>query len=94
MLIMERKAPFTCAAADTLQFAEVMMNKKNTILWSLSLIIISAVTVITAVCNMAEIELPDAAVRTMGILDICAISVLVYTSVKRRYWGFFCKSSK
>ena len=56
--------------------------KKNTILWSLSLIIISVVTVIWAVCNIAGIELPDVAVRIMGVLEICALPVLVYTSIR------------
>lgn len=57
--------------------------KKNMILWSLSLFIISVVTVICAVCNIAGIELPDVAARIMGVLDICAVPVLVYTSVRR-----------
>ena len=60
------------------------MHKKNTILWCLSLFIISIVTVILAVCNMVEIELPDVAVRIMGVLDICALPVLVYTSIKKK----------
>lgn len=60
------------------------MDKKNTRLWSLSLFIISVVTIIWAVCNIAEIELPDAVVRIMGVLDISAIPVLVYTSIKKR----------
>ena len=58
------------------------MMKKNTILWGLSLILISVVTIICAVCNIFEIELPDVAVRIMGVLDICAVPVLVYTSVR------------
>ena len=61
-----------------------MMDKKNSRLWSLSLLIISIVTVIWAVCNIAGIELPDAAVRIMGVIDICAIPVLVYTSIKKK----------
>ena len=60
------------------------MHKKNTILWCLSLLIISIVTVILAVCNMVGIELPDVVVRIMGVLDICALPVLVYTSIKKK----------
>lgn len=60
------------------------MDKKHTRLWSLSLITISVVTVIWAVCNLVNIELPDVIVRIMGVLDICAIPVLVYTSIKKR----------
>lgn len=61
-----------------------MMDKKYTRLWSLSLITISVITVIWAVCNLVNIELPDVIVRIMGVLDICAIPVLVYTSIKKR----------
>ena len=62
-----------------------MMDKINTRMWNLSLIIISIVTVIWAVCNMVGLELPDVAVRIMGVLDICAIPVLVYTtSIKKK----------
>ena len=61
-----------------------MMDKKYTRLWSLSLITISVKTVIWAVCNLVNIELPDVIVRIMGVLDICAIPVLVYTSIKKR----------
>ncbi|MCI8410014.1 MAG: hypothetical protein HFJ09_12215 [Lachnospiraceae bacterium] len=60
------------------------MNRKNTRLWCLSLIVISVITVIWAVCNMAGIELSDMAVRIMGVLDICAIPVLIYTSIKKK----------
>ena len=61
-----------------------MMDKKYTRLWSLSLITISVITVIWAVCNLVNIELPDVIVRIMAVLDICAIPVLVYTSIKKR----------
>lgn len=60
------------------------MNKKNTKLWCLSLIIISFVTIIWAVCNIFGIELSDIMIRIMGVLEICAIPVLVYTSIKKR----------
>lgn len=60
------------------------MDKKYTRLWRLSLITISVITVIWAVCNLVNIELPDVIVRIMGVLDICAIPVLVYTSIKKR----------
>lgn len=60
------------------------MNKKNTILWWLSLSIISVVTIIWAVCNIVGIELSDMTVRIMGVLDICAMPVLIYTSIKKK----------
>lgn len=58
------------------------MNKTNTRLWGVSLIVISVIAFVLAVCNMVDIELPDAAVRIMGVLDICVIPVFVYTSIK------------
>lgn len=60
------------------------MNKKNTILWWLSFSIISVVTVIWAVCNIVGIELSDMTVRIMGVLDICAMPVLIYASIKKK----------
>ena len=59
------------------------MNKKNTRLWwGLSLFLNSVIAVILAVCNIAAIDLPDVAVRIMGVMEICVIPVLVYTSIK------------
>ena len=60
-----------------------MTGKTNTRLWwGLSLFVISVIALILAVCNMAEIRLPDVVVRIMGVLDICVIPVFVYTSIK------------
>lgn len=58
------------------------MNKMNTRLWGFSLFVISVIVLIMAFCNLVEIELSDAVVRIMGVLDICAIPVLAYTSIK------------
>lgn len=58
-----------------------MMNKKYMRLWCLSLFVIGIVTVIWAVCNIVGIELPDVVVRIMGVLEICALPVLVFTSI-------------
>ena len=60
------------------------MNKKNTRLWCLSLIVISVITIIWTVCNIIGIELSDMVIRVMGVLDICAIPALVYTSIKKK----------
>lgn len=61
------------------------MDKKNTtLLWSISLLIISIVTLIWAGSNIIGIELPDIMIRILGVLDIISIPVLVYTSIKRK----------
>ena len=60
------------------------MDKKNTRLWCLSLIVILTITIIWTVCNLIGLELSDRSIRMMGVLDICAIPVLVYTSIKKK----------
>ena len=60
------------------------MDNKYKLLWNLSLLIIVAVTVVWTVCRLIGIELSDAVIRTMGVLDICAIPVLIYISIKMR----------
>lgn len=53
-------------------------------LWMISLLVICCITIISAGCNIAGIKLPDIAVRIMGILDLCAIPVLIYSTIKMR----------
>ena len=60
------------------------MEKKIRILWSVSLLIITCVSLIIAVSNMASLELPDIAKRVLGIVDLLSIPVLVYSSIKLR----------
>lgn len=57
-------------------------------MWWLSFSIISVVTVIWAVCNIVGIELSDMTVRIMGVLDICAMPVLIYASIKKKTDNF------
>ena len=47
------------------------MDNKYKLMWSFSLFIIATVTVVWTVCSINGIELSDAVVRTMGVLDIC-----------------------
>ncbi len=63
------------------------MEKKIRILWSFSLLIITCVSLIIAVSNMASLELPDIAKRVLGIIDLLSIPVLVYSSIKLRKWN-------
>lgn len=59
------------------------MKKKNDLIWSFILLIIGVATVILAGSNIIEIELPDVVVRIIGIVDLIALPVLVYTTVKK-----------
>ena len=45
------------------------MEKRNNLLWSLSLLVIGIATVILAGSNIIGIELPDIAVRIIGVID-------------------------
>ncbi|MBE6723667.1 MAG: hypothetical protein E7576_00515 [Ruminococcaceae bacterium] len=54
--------------------------------WAVSLLVIACVTIVLTVCSFAGIELPDALTRTLGVLDLIAVVVLVFTSVKLRIW--------
>ena len=59
------------------------MKKRNDLLWSLSLLVIGIATVILAGSNIIGIELPDIAVRIIGVIDLIALPVLAYTTVKK-----------
>lgn len=58
--------------------------EKNTMLWNISLLIIAVITVIWSLCNIIGIKLSDTITRTFGILDLCALPILVYSSVKKK----------
>ena len=60
-----------------------MKNSKIIIIWSISLFVISIATIILAGINVIGIELPEAIVRTIVIVEIIALPVLVFTSIKR-----------
>lgn len=59
------------------------MKKKNELLWSISLIVIGLATLILAGSNVIGIELPDIAVRILGIVDLIALPFLAYSTVIR-----------
>lgn len=59
------------------------MKKKNDLIWGFSLIIIGAAIIILAGSNVIGLKLPDIAVRIIGIVDLVALPVLAYTSVRK-----------
>ena len=59
------------------------MKKKNDLLWSLSLMVIGILTFILAGSNIVGIELPDVAVRVLGIIDLIAIPILAFSTMKK-----------
>ena len=55
-------------------------------LWGISLVIISCVSLISAICNLVSVELPDMLKRILGIAILLALPVFVYASVKLKIW--------
>jgi len=58
------------------------MKNKLLIVWSISLLVIAGLTLVTSITNIIGISLPDAAVRIIGILDLIALPVLAFTTVR------------
>jgi hypothetical protein len=54
--------------------------------WAVSLLVIACVTIVLTVCSFAGIDLPDVLARTLGVLDLAAVVVLAFTSVKLKIW--------
>lgn len=59
------------------------MKTKNDLMWSISLVIIGIATIILSGSNIIGIDLPDVVVRIIGIIDLMALPVLAYTTVKK-----------
>ena len=59
------------------------MKKKSDLMWSISLIAIGIATIILAGANIVGIDLPDMLVRLLGIVDLVALPILVYSTIKR-----------
>ena len=57
--------------------------KKIDLIWCISLLIIFAVTLTISISNIVDAELPDAVTRILGIVDILALPVLTFTSIKK-----------
>ena len=59
------------------------MKKKNDYVWSISLMVIELSAFILAGSNVVGIELPDVVVWILGIVDLIALPLLVYSTVKK-----------
>ena len=58
-----------------------MMKSSN--LWAISLLVIGIVTIILAGSGLVGVKLPDTATRILGVIDLIAIPVLAFTTVRR-----------
>lgn len=60
-----------------------MDTKRLNIIWAISLIGIGIATIILAGANLVGVELPDVAIRIVGVVDLIALPVLVFSTVKK-----------
>ncbi len=57
-------------------------NKLN-VIWYISLFVIGVATIVLAGLPLVGVVLPDVVIRTAGIIDLVALPILVFASVKR-----------
>lgn len=57
--------------------------KTINLLWSLSLMLIGLCTILLAGANLFSVVLPDWMTRVLGGLDLIALPVLAYSTVKK-----------
>lgn len=60
-----------------------MDSKKINMMWATSLMVIGVATFILAGSNIIGIELPDVMVRVLGVIDLVALPVLAFSTVKK-----------
>lgn len=59
------------------------MNKGIDLIWSVSLIVISLVSLTFSLSNIIGAALPPVVSAVLGIVDLCTLPLLVYSSIKK-----------
>ena len=60
-----------------------MSSKNINLFWAISLMAIGIATFIIAVTNIIGVQLPDIVIRLLGIIELIALPVLVFTTIKK-----------
>lgn len=60
-----------------------MELKKLNFLWGISLFVIGTATIVLAGSNLIGMALPDIVIRIVGIVNLVALPILVFTSIKK-----------
>ena len=60
--------------------------KKFPVLWGVSLLTIGVITLVIAFSNIFGAELPDVLKIVLGVTDLIALFVLVYTSIRYKVY--------
>lgn len=59
------------------------MNKGIDLIWSVSLIVISLVSLTFSLSNIIGAALPSVVSAVLGIVDLCTLPLPVYSSIKK-----------
>ena len=57
--------------------------KTTNLTWSFSLVVLGICTITLVGVNLLSIELPDFITRGIGLMDLAALPILGYTTVKK-----------
>ena len=60
--------------------------KKFPVLWGVSLLTIGVITLVISFSNIFGVELPGVLKIVLGVTDLIALFVLVYTSIKYKVY--------
>lgn len=60
--------------------------KRFPVLWGVSLLTIGVVTLVISFSNIFGVELPDVLKIVLGVTDLIALFVLVYTSIRYKVY--------
>ena len=58
------------------------MKEKMTVVWNASILAIVGITLINTVCSFTPLELTLNMERVLGAIDLIAVAVLIFASVK------------
>ena len=60
--------------------------KKFPVLWGVSLLTIGVITLVISFSNIFGVELPDVLKIVLGVTELIALFVLVYTSIRYKVY--------
>ena len=60
--------------------------KKFPVLWGVSLLTIGVITLVISFSNIFGVELPNVLKIVLGVTDLIALFVLVYTSIRYKVY--------
>lgn len=58
--------------------------RKPSVMWSVSLLVISMITLVTAISNILGAKLPQGVKIPLGVIDCIALFFLIHSSIKSK----------